>query len=185
MAKEINLLPEKEKRSVAEEALSSRLKKISFVFLGAIVVISACLLFFSQLLLRQIDDANRRQVNLEKMIANFREKEGLLALTKAKASGISSILSDRPDFVMVMDRLSDLMPPQMRLTELGLKKGKRMTIGGYFSDSGVLNTFINTLVDPQKGGKTFGAVMVDTISSEKMAGYRFNISFNYYAKGEN
>lgn len=176
MAKDINLLPEKENLTTGEEGALALVRNIGVGFLVVVAILAAAVFLYEQVLLAASRERAQRQDNLERMITNLKDREILLRLTKDKTTGIAQVINGRPDYAKVLDDLSSLLPGGMQLLELSVKSNGMVTLSAQADNSSALNTFLSALVSTGNGDAKFRQISVDSLNSDKTGGYRVAIT---------
>ncbi len=178
MAKDINLLPEKEVKTKREEAAIGGFYKLSLVFIALVAIVAGGVFGVGQFFSLQVKAVERANDNLTSIINNLRSREILLQSTKSKAKGISEIVSKRPDFASVLDDISGLLPDGVQLSELQVDRKGMVKLTAKADNSSSLNTFLTALNDPEKGGKMFNKLTVTSIKNDKSGGYLVVLTMN-------
>jgi Tfp pilus assembly protein PilN len=176
MAREINLLPEKE---LVETRLESLQKKL--IILSAVLIfIFAGITIFTFVNWRQQVLANeklKKEIDLSiSEISTYQRPEFLLRTLKEKIGKYSQIVGQRRNYSKTLSDVESLVPEGVSLSDLQLTKDNKISLTGEARNSFDLSVFLLGIIDPDKGGKLLNDVSIGKLTGAKDGTYQFAVS---------
>ena len=165
---EINLLPHREARRIADLRQSAAL-----LILGMVLILGG-IFFVERDLTKKLHEAQTSVRQLQAAIEQFKPQQAQVAKFKSTRSQLESKLgvirgleSARTGPVRLFDDLADLVPERLWLKKLETKAGK-VTMEGESIDTGIVadflrnlnqsESFVNVDLQSTKGGKSVDGV---------------------------
>lgn len=160
---EINLLPHREARRIAD------LRQTIAVLVLGLVLVGAGVMFTHQGITNDLDQARTQVQQLEAAIEQFKPQQAQVASFKKKRSELESKLdviqgleNARTGPVRMFDELSKLVPERLWLSNL-TTKGKNLMLSGSSIDTGVVADFLRAL----NQSKYFNNVDLESTSASR------------------
>lgn len=181
MAKDINLLPKILEAEVKRSEYRRVGTRLSFVLIGSVVLVVIGIFAWSLV----IDNSLQRVV--EKTDSRFQgikdnlDKELKIRALNSKVKLIAPLINTTYQNSDIVEHLQDVAAVASSLeTSEMMIEGTDIVYSGRAPTSQVLEDYLNTLLDSQKGGRYFNQVFLTSLSrSETLTEYRFSLKMKY------
>lgn len=167
----IELIPKEVEAAKGREVLLKRLRLFSFGFFLLCFLIAGGIFGFSWTLSTQLNNLKQESSKQEAQIAQFAEVEFKVLGLSDKSAALSTILTQRDYFSLGLSAVNASRPSNLRVTGFDVQKDKDIvTINGETSSYVVLATFMQNLVDPNKGGVLFIDAVLSSVNLNSATG---------------
>lgn len=173
---EINLLPEEERKEVAQAKLKRKIAIYSFAALVITIVISF-MIFGYWLTLKRTDDRLSLQIsNLTSQIQQLSNVENLARTLKTKLAAISGISQKSQNFENLLSDVAQITPPGVTLSDLTVSDQNLITLAGTANSAPEFSGFVTTILKPGVTAADFSNVTVESLTRDDAGIYKFTIS---------
>lgn len=177
MAEEINLIPQYEVASQTRLKVVRVSSIVSILLLLIIVGISGYYYYNVYQLKQEMSVIDSSITDYRSQITSLTDIEIIARKLYAKTTVISSILSDRNYFSILLEELQTSTPPDVRVADFTMTKGNKITLTGYGDSYNSIQDFINNLL----ANDVFTDVKLNSVglSNNKDNGVSYFIVVNY------
>ncbi len=177
MTKEINLLQIYLQESESERKVKSIIKILSPIILFIFIIIVIGVYSFSVIQSAQANDLNDKISNTLKTIQSQSQAESYHQGIKLKLSLVKNIFSDQIDYAEVTEQLQKISPPEITFNNLTISSDKKIEVTYKAPNSDIVKDLINSLLDPDMGGKYYDQIMLKSLIYNREGWYVIALSF--------
>ena len=171
---DINLLPVEARD---QENFSILVKRISIVSV-VVLVITGIVTFIILVLFSSFSSKRSKLVaSVEAsswQIESLKSTEELIVVVKDKASSAEKLVSSRTDFADIFENISKLIPQGVYFTDAKFTSGK-VSLSARAQSSADVAGLVSSLLSSE-GAKYFNQVSIDSLSSNELGLFTFNIT---------
>ncbi len=167
----IELIPKEVESAKGREVLLKRLRLSSFGFFLFCFLIAGGIFGFSWTLSTQLSNLKQESSKQEAQIAQFAEVEFKVLGLSDKSAALSTILTQRDYFSLGLSAVSASQPSNLKVTGFDAQKDKDIvTINGETTSYVTLASFLQNLVDADKGGVLFTDAALSSVNLNSATG---------------
>lgn len=177
VTKEINLLQIYLQESESERKVKKLIKILSPIVLLVFVLIVIGVYSFSVIQSAQANSLNSKISNVLNTIQSQSQTESYYQGIKLKLNLVKEIFSDQIDYAEVTEQLQKISPPDITFSNLTISSDKKIDVTYKAQNSDIVKELINSLLDPNMGGKYYDQIMLKSLVYNREGWYIIALSF--------